>query len=221
MQGACSRRPVMSFCARWAVALAIFVATGCRVVSSGADERTDALLADYRSRSAKTFPAAEVVWTPSWRSGEFTVHALTKQQLTVLERVSVFQQAGQERVRVSVDRLGANERLRVRLTLGRAPRDGERLDGLVTEAWVRRDDRPEVHHLGEVPAEVVALVNAAIERPRADSSPRTLTVPAGTFEGCIGGVHGGVPLSGVVQQERGDVLRELLEFGDDDSGWLY
>jgi hypothetical protein len=193
----------------------------CRTVSSGADERTDALLADYRSRLVRPVPASEISWAPDWRSGEYTVHALTKDRLTVLERVSVWRQPAQPRVRVSVDRLGARERLRVRLTLSRVPTEGERLDGLVLEAWVRREDRPEMHHLGEVPKEVVALVSAAIERPRSDSSPRTLTVPAGEFEGCVGGVHGAVPLSGVVRQTREGVLRELLEFGDDDSGWLY
>jgi hypothetical protein len=193
----------------------------CRTVSSGADERTDALLADYRSRSVRSVPAAEVSWAPDWRSGEYTVHALTKDRLTVLERVSVWRQAEQPKVRVSVDRLGAKERLRVRLTLARLPAEGERLEGLVIEAWVRRDDRPEVHHLGEVPREVVGLVSAAIERPRSDADPRTVRVPAGEFEGCVGGVHGAVPLSGVVQQTRDGVLRELMEFGDDDSGWLY
>jgi hypothetical protein len=194
---------------------------GCRTVSSGADERTDALLADYRSRARSHWPDTPVPTQPTLRSGEYTVHALTKDSRTVLERVGVWRHPEKPLVRLSVDRLGATDRLRVRLTLARPPAAGEPIGPLVTEAWVRRDDRPEVHHEGAVPADVVAVVALAIERPPLDGGPRTLTVPAGEFQGCVGGVHGLVPLSGVVQQTRDGVLRELLEFGDDDAGWLY
>jgi hypothetical protein len=204
----------------WAAAATLLLGAGCLHPSSGLDERTSALLADYRARVGARWPGAPPARAMPWRSGEFTVHALAADGVTELERVSVRVHPWRGDVRVSLERLGPRTRLRVTLSLSRAPAAGEALGSLVTAAVVRRGDQPDVHHAGAPPPEVLALVERALTRPDARGAPATLLVPAGAFEGCVDGVHGAVPLSGVVRRAEGDVLRELLEFGDDDSGWL-
>lgn len=196
----------------------LVVLSGCRTVATGVNERADALLADYRQRRPQTFSATEEA-NSEWRRGQFTVHLLTKDERTVLERVAV--EGGQDHLHVSIDRLGVGEQLRVRLTFTKQPVDRASFEAALTEAWVRRDEKPEVHHLGNVPAAVVELAWRALERPKTDGGARSITVPAGVFEGCVDGVHSAVPLSGVVSQRRDGEVRELLEFGDDGSGDLY
>lgn len=196
------------------------VAAGCRTVAMGVNERADALLADYRQRARTTFAPPEASEEP-WRPGQFTVHALTDEDGVVLERVAISRRSSPDRLLVSIDRLGVGEQLRVRLTLNAQPRDRATFEAAVTEAWVQRDEQPEIHHLGAVPPDVLALGWRAIARPKAEGSPRRLEVPAGIFPGCVGGVHPAVPLSGVVEASADGVQRELLEFGDDDGGALY
>lgn len=192
--------------------------SGCRTVATGVNERADALLADYRQRRAETIPATSEV-NAAWRAGQYTVHVLTKDERRVLERVAVTSQ--KDHLHVSLDRLGVGEQLRVRLTFTKQPTDRASFDAELTEAWVGRDEKPEIHYLGNVPAAIVELAWRALERPKTDGGARSVTVPAGVFEGCVDGVHAAVPLSGVVSQRREGEVRELLEFGDDGSGDLY
>jgi hypothetical protein len=196
----------------------LVVLSGCRTVATGVNERADALLADYRQRKPETIPATSDA-NSEWRRGQFTVHVLTKDERTVLERVGVT--SVKDRLLLSIDRLGVGEQLRVRLTFTKQPVDRASFEAALTEAWVRRDEKPEVHHLGNVPAAIVELAWRAIERPKTEGGARSLTVPAGAFEGCFDGVHPAVPVSGVVSQRRDGEERELLEFGDDGSGDLY
>lgn len=192
--------------------------SGCRTVATGVNERADALLADYRQRRPETIAATSDV-NAAWRRGQFTVHLLTQNERTVLERVAV--SGRQDHLHVSIDRLGVGEQLRVRLTFTKQPVDRASFEAALSEAWVRQDEKPEIHHLGSVPAAIVELAWRAIERPKTDGGARSVTVPAGVFEGCVDGVHPAVPLSGVVSQRRDGEVRELLEFGDDGSGDLY
>lgn len=196
----------------------VVVLSGCRTVAAGVNERADALLADYRQRRPETI-AATSEENAEWRRGQFTVHVLTKDDRAVLERVAVT--AEKDHLHLSIDRLGVGEQLRVRLTFAKQPVDRASFEAALTEAWVRQDEKPEIHHLGNVPAAIVELAWRAIERPKTDGGARSVTVPAGVFEGCVDGVHAAVPLSGVVSQRRDGEVRELLEFGDDGSGDLY
>lgn len=190
----------------------------CRTVAQGVNERADALLADYRQRRPGTFgvePSRE-----AWRPGHFTVHALTDDDGTVLERVALLAGTG-GRLHLVIDRLGVGEQLRLRLTLSGQPTERAAFEASVSEAWVRRDEQPELHHLGAVPRALLELAFRAIERPRTTGAGHEVQVPAGRFEGCVEGVHPAVPLSGVVDRTVDGVRRELLEFGDDDGGALY
>ncbi|MBL8921532.1 MAG: hypothetical protein JNJ54_21910 [Myxococcaceae bacterium] len=191
---------------------------GCRTLAQGVNERADAILADYRQRRTSIIGSEEP--REQWVTGQFTVHALSDERGTLLERVSVRSISG-ARVLLSIDRLGGGAQLRLRLTLTNQPVDRAAFSAAVTEAWVRTDEGPDVHHLGTVPPWLLALAWAAIERPRSEGPPRTLVVPAGRFDGCVDGVHPAVPLSGVVERAANGVRRELLEFGDDDGGALY
>lgn len=196
----------------------LVVLSGCRTVATGVNERADALLADYRQRRPVTFSATSDV-NAEWRRGQFTVHVITKDERAVLERVAVTGE--QDHLHVSIDRLGVGEQLRVRLTFTKQPGDRASFETALSEAWVRRDEKPEIHYLGNVPAAIVELAWRALERPKTEGGARSVTVPAGVFEGCVAGVHSAVPLSGVVSQRRDGEVRELLEFGDDGSGDLY
>jgi hypothetical protein len=204
---------------RWLLLLLVVcLSAGCRTVAQGVNERADALLADYRQRRPVTVEADGS--REAWQPGHFTVHALTGPDGTMLERVAVVAGTG-GRVHLSLDRLGVGEQLRLRLTLSGQPADRATFVAAVREAWVRRDERPEIHHLGEVPQALLELAWRAVERPRVEGRGRQLQVPAGMFEGCVEGVHPAVPLSGVVERTTDGVRRELLEFGDDDGGALY
>lgn len=195
----------------------VCLVSGCRTLAQGVNERADALLADYRQRRPSPMVSDEARET--WASGHFTVHAITDEHGTLLERVAV--RSTSARVLLSIDRLGVGAQLRLRLTLTSQPADRAAFSAAVTEAWVRADEGPEVHHLGTVPAWVLELAWGASQRPRGEGAERTLVVPAGRFDGCVGGVHPTVPLSGVVERTVNGVRRELLEFGDDDGGALY
>lgn len=198
-----------------AVLVLPLVLLGCRT-TSGVDERAEALLADYRSRGPSVVDEAD---RREWATGQFTVHVWSEGDRKWLERVSL-ESMREGRVRVSLDRLGVNEQLRVTATLSSAWTGTTPIDQLLTEAWVREADRPEIHFTPSVPAWVAAALTRALERPTGGGTAE-LTTPAGHFVGCVGGAHVAVPLSGVVRSESGGRTRELVEFGDDGGGALY
>lgn len=194
--------------------------SGCRTVAAGVVERADALLADYRSRAAPTWEAPADAAAPPWAPGQFTVYSRASNDRVVLERVSLRRGRGDD-VRVAIDRLGGGDQLRVHLTLARQPARREALSALVVEAWVTRGEGPEIHTLGAAPADVLSLAADLLIAPPRDGAAETIVVPAGRFEGCVGGAHALVPISGVVRQRLGGDVRELLEFGDDNGGALF
>lgn len=197
-----------------AVVLSI-VLSGCRT-ASGLDERASALLADYHSRARA--PVAEGDRT-QWAAGQFTVHLWKVGERHWLERAAITE-LRPGKIRVALDRLGAGTQVRVVATLTDRPTDRASFERSLTEAWVREDERPEVHHQGSVPRWVAEALFLATERPTG-SAIADLDTPAGRFPGSSGGVHPAVPLSGVVTIDRSGTKRELLEFGDDGGGALY
>jgi len=199
---------------RLGVALSLLL-LGCRT-TSGVDERAEALLADYRSR---TPPLIDDSDRREWASGQFTVHLWQDGDRRWLERVELTA-LRDGRVRIELDRLGVAEQLRLRATLSAPWDQSTPLERLVTEAWSREGERPEVHFSPTVPTWVISVLTRALER-REGTGSADLSTPAGRFVGCVGGVHPAVPLSGVVRSELGGVRRELVEFGDDGSGALY
>ncbi|MDP1919158.1 MAG: hypothetical protein Q8L14_23110 [Myxococcales bacterium] len=205
---------------RTSTLLALMWLSGCRTVAAGVVERADALLADYRNRTPPTWEAPADSAPPPWAPGQFTVYSRASEGRVVLERVALRRGRGDD-VRVAVDRLGGGEQLRVHLTLARQPAGREELAALVLEAWVTRGEGPEIHTLGAAPADVLSLAADLLISPPQDSASETIVVPAGRFEGCVGGAHALVPISGVVRQRPGGDLRELLEFGDDNGGALF
>lgn len=200
---------------RFAFLLVSLFVLGCRT-TSGLDERASAILADYRTRTAGSTPDGD---RTAWAVGQFTVHLWTSGERNWLERIAVTElRTG--KIRLALDRLGAGTQLRVTATLLDQPRNRAALDQLLTDAWVREGDRPEIHHAGSVPRWVADAVFNAIERPTGTSAA-TLRTPAGAFPETSGGSHPSVPLSGVVRLERSGSTRELLEYGDDGGGALY
>jgi hypothetical protein len=196
----------------------LLVVTGCRTVAAGLDERAEALLADYRSRPPRRFGTTSEA-KERWQSGHYTVHVITSNERTVIERTAVV--VTKEHSHVTIDRLGVGAQLRVRLTFTQQPVDRASFEANLTEAWVTEGEAPEVHHLGDVPLAVKDLAWRALERAGGDQSPKTLTAPAGVFDGCRAGRHAVVPLSGVVRAEEEGALRELLEFGEDAGGEIF
>jgi hypothetical protein len=209
--------------ARAVHATMVLAASGCAATTPFIEERTTVLLKDYRTRIRRTFGPETTERGATWVSGQYTVHAKTKGGQTFLERVSVDLRPALGRVSFDLERLGAHEQVRTHLLLSSIPSDRDSFFAQTAEAWVQIGEHPEVHSQGNVPRSVIDPVYTAIERPMADTSdtPETVSVPAGVFEGCRTGIHHTVPLSGVVRSLNGGELRELVEFGNDDSGRLY
>lgn len=200
---------------RWI--LVFFFVVACRTTSSGADERTAALLRDYAARPSKTWPEATSSDTPAWSPGQYTVHVRSRGERQVLERVVVRRRSG-ERVVVGLERLAPDETMKATLTLSSPPAASQAL--AIEEAWVSRNEGPEIHFTGALPAALAGLVASALAPPL-DGTSGTLTVPAGRFEGCVRGTHAAVPLTGVVLQAADGETRALVEFGDDGTGALF
>jgi hypothetical protein len=205
---------------RTCLALTLIVLTSCRSVAGGVLERADALLEDYRHRVGTTWIAPADAAPLAWAPGQFTVYSRASEGSVVLERVAIGRRRG-DGFRVSLERLGRGAQLRVHLTLRRQPAGREEFAALVVEAWVTRDEGPEVNTVGAAPADVLSLAAELLLSPPRDGGEETIVVPAGRFEGCRGGTHPLVPISGVVRQRSGDAARELLEFGDDNAGALF
>ena len=193
--------------------------SGCRTVAAGVMERADALLEDYRHRATPTWETQREPEAERWVPGQFTVYSRSSEDGAVLERASIGRRRGDE-VRVMIDRLGRGDQLRVHLTLARQPARRDELAAVIVESWVTRGEGPEIHSLGAAPADVLALAADTLIGPVRDGGDETIVVPAGRFEGCRGGTHSRVPISGVVRQRGADV-RELLEFGEDNGGALF
>lgn len=205
---------------RTSILLALMWLSGCRTVAAGVVERADALLEDYRNRTAPTWEAPADSAAPPWAPGQFTVYSRASEGRVALERVSLRRGRGDD-VRVAIERLGGGEQLRVHLTFSRQPARRDALAALVVEAWVTRGEGPEIHSLGAAPADVLSLAADLLISPPREGASETIVVPAGRFEGCVGGAHALVPISGVVHQRLGGDVRELLEFGDDNGGALF
>jgi hypothetical protein len=191
----------------------------CRTPSQGFDERTEALLRDYRRQRVETFEATPLGATDAWEAGQYTVHATTDDRGTSLERVAVGRRDATG-VWLSLQRLGPNENTLVRLKVRTQGNTPDELARETLEAWVRRGERPEQHYEGAVPREVIELFSAALQREPGGGAEAVEEVPAGRFEGCRDGRHGRVPLSGVVRQRANRAQRELVDFGFDGGGSL-
>ncbi len=191
----------------------------CRTPSQGFDERSAALLRDYRRQRVETFETTPVDPTVAWAAGQYTVHAVTDERGTTLERVAVGRR-DDTGVWLSLQRLSPNENTLVRLKVRTQGSTPDELARETLEAWVRRGERPEQHYVGAVPREVIELFSAGLHREAAAGSEAVEEVPAGRFEGCRDGRHGRVPLSGVVRQRANGTQRELVDFGFDGGGSL-
>lgn len=200
---------------RWMLALFFFGA--CRTISSGADERTAALLRDYAARPSRVWAETTTVEPPTWSPGQYTVHVRSRGERQVLERVVVRRRVG-ERLVVGLERLAPDETVKATLTLTSPPTASKPL--AIEEAWVSRNDGPEIHFTDRLPPELAGLAASALT-PTVSGASGTLTVPAGRFEGCVRGTHGAVPLTGVVLVDADGEIRELVEFGDDGTGALF
>lgn len=232
---------------RGAIVVGLLAWAGCSSVVPALRDRTNALLADYRSRTPAPVAAPETPGQRAWDVGQYVVFSVKREGQVGLVRYAI-EERTKEGVWLGVQELSFTTQTSWRVLLQRDPKQAGELVTLARRAIVSPQGEPTRIYDFEVDGnEVVARMREAMEplwagflaTPALEGERTTVTTAAGRFDGAsptqvrllvlgevsdfIGRRSDAVPINGLIEGHTADDTAsiELVEFGDDAASSLF
>jgi len=225
-----------------AAAVALF-SVGCASVRPELKERTDRQIASFQAKGRKISPSSERT-VRDWAPGQYVLMRTVVKNEPALLKMTILSKDS-DGIWVENESLSYRGRGKSRLLFRAQPRNAEDAKEAIRKVVTIQEDGKESTIDFEDPNNPMAkLMKGSLQSTwsnlvistSAGGANQTITVPAGTFEGCIpysstvqlggyrdtydGSIHFGVPINGSVQSrsKSGESASELLDFGFEGGG---
>lgn len=229
------------------LALGLAALAACSSVNPALRDRTNALLADYRSRTAPPVATPDSPGPRAWEVGQYVVYAVKREGRVGLLRYAI-EERTQEGVWLGIQELSFDTQRSWRVLLQRDPEQAGELVTLARRAIVSPQGEPtRIYDFEADKSPVVANMREAmaplwsgfLATPALEGARRTVTTAAGRFDDTaptrvrldvlgvvsdfIARRHDAVPINGLVEGHTADQTAsfELVELGDDSASPLF